>query len=202
MHPARIPEQLRAKCYCPSCGYPLVPVKCSDPWAICLVCQGNHRFFILPQTPLAVDTAGAASASFPEITGLSLEAIASFWLSDPRARALLNEQLAELLRVGLEARSVLAGPRFSFCPTCGETLEKDDQPLEYYLRGLRCQKGHAWTLRGNCFFSTDGSMSLELHAEHSDAVVSQLIASWLKGDPYLESNLHESIRRVLISLPL
>lgn len=197
MHPASIPEQLRPQCYCPSCGNHLVPGECADPFAICLVCEGDHRFFIMPQAPLAVDTATAASASFPEISSLPSEAIASFWLSDPHARSMLNGQLAQLLRATLECQRVLDEPQFSFCPICGEMLAEYDQP-NIWIKGLRCQKGHSWALRGDRFYCSP----LELHAEHSDTVASQLAAAWLKGDPHLESNLHESIRRVLTSSPL
>jgi len=201
MHPANIPEEIRAQCYCPSCGAHLVPGKCADPLSICLACEGDHRFFIMPQAPLAGDTATAASASFHEIRGLTPEAIASFWLSDPHARSVLNDQLAQLLRATLESRRVVEEPRFSFCPICGNRLAEYDQP-DIWVQGLRCQGGHSWALRGGRFFSTIASMRLELQAEHSDDVASRLIAAWLKGNPHLETNLHESVRRVLIGSPL
>ena len=201
MHPANIPEQLRARCYCPCCGDQLALGVSADPWAICLVCPRGHRFFIMPQTPLAVDTARAAGTSFPELSSLSPPAIASFWLSDPQARSVLNEQLAQLLRAIVESRSVADEPRLSLCPTCGNTFGDCEQP-DIYVQGLRCTNGHFWSLRGGQLTSLIQDKCLTLQTECADATVSQLIGAWLDGDPHLEPNLHNSIRHVLMSSPL
>ena len=202
MRAANITEQLGAELHCPSCGDHLVSRKSADPWAICLVCSRDHRFFIMPPGPLAAFTATAAGITLPEIGGLSTLAIASFWLSDPRARWVLNDQLAILLRAIVESRRILDEPHFSFCPICGEAVEEYERPLDLYMRGLRCQNDHRWALRGGRLFSTMETVTLELQAEYSDAVVSQLIAAWLKRDPHLEPNLHDSVRQVLLSSPL
>src|SRR6266478_3778841 len=196
MNAAKLPEQLRAECHCPSCGDDLRPGKCADPWTICLSRARGHRFFIMPQPPLAADTV-MDGANFPPMSGHSPEAIANYWLSDPLARSLLNQQLAELLRAFLESRRVTDEAEFSFCPICGEALVEYDQP-DIWVKGLRCHAGHSWALRGGHLYS----LPLELLAEHSDAVVSRLIAGWLKDNPHLKPYLHESIRRVLTSLPL
>jgi hypothetical protein len=201
MHPANIPEQLRARCHCPCCGDLLSSGPTADPWAICLACRRDHRFFIMPETPHAVDTAKASEAELTEIRNLSLSAIASFWLSEPGPRSILNQQLAQLLRVTLESRSVLDEPRLTFCAICGDVLGDWDQP-DIYVQGLRCSNGHCWTSRGGRLTSLVDGMCLTLQAEYADATVSKLIASWLKGSPYLDTNLHESIRRVLMSSPL
>jgi hypothetical protein len=81
-------------------------------------------------------------------------------------------------------------------------VEEYERPLDLYMRGLRCQNDHRWALRGGRLFSTMETVTLELQAEYSDAVVSQLIAAWLKRDPHLEPNLHDSVRQVLLSSPL
>jgi len=202
MHPANIPEQLRAGCHCPCCGELLSPGLTADPWAICLVCKRDHRFFIMPETPLAIDTAKASEATFPEIRNLSLQAIASFWLYVPGARSILNQQLAQLLRVTLEPRSVLDEPRLTFCVLCGHGLgDCDDQP-DIYVQALSCSNGHRWTLRGGRMTSLVEGKCLTLQAEYADNTITLLIAVWLKGGPYLDTNLHESIRRVLMSSPL
>jgi len=197
-----ITEQLHAELQCPSCGDHLVSRKSADPWAICFVCSRGHRFFIMPQGPLAAFTATAAGITLPEIVGLSTLEIASFWLSDPRARWVLSDQLAILLRSIVESRRISNEPHFSFCPICGEAVEEYERPLDLYMRGLRCQNDHRWALRGGRLFSAMETVRLELQAEYSDAVVSQLIAGWLKRDPHLEPNLHDSIRQVLLSSPL
>ena len=156
----------------------------------------------MPQSPLATFTAAAAGITLPEIDGLSTSAIASFWLADGRARSVLNDQLALLLRAIVESRSILDEPDFSFCPICVAALEEYKRPLDVYMKGLRCQSDHRWALRGGQLFSAMETVKLELQAEYSDAVVSQLIAAWLKRDPYLEPNLHDSVRQVLLSSPL
>lgn len=195
MNAAKFPEQLRAECHCPSCGGDLEPSKCADPWTICLSCARGHRFFIAPQPPLSADTV-ADTLDFPSMSGLPPEAIANFWLSDPTARSLLNQQPAELLRAFLESRCVMEEPQFSFCPICGNALGESDQ-TDTWVKGLRCERNHSWALRGGRLYG----QSLELLAEHSDAVISRLIGGWLK-DSYLQPYLHESIRCVLTGSPL
>jgi hypothetical protein len=196
MNAAKLPEELCAECHCPSCGDDLSPGKCVDPWSICLSCARGHRFFIMPQPPLAADSV-MDGANLPSMGDHSPEAIANYWLSDPLLRSLLNQQLAELLRIFLESRRVTDEPEFSFCPICGGTLVEYDQP-DIWVRGLRCHRSHSWALRGYRIYS----WPLELLAEPSDAVVSQLIAGWLKDNSHLKPYLHESIRRVLTCSPL
>jgi hypothetical protein len=202
MHSANITQELRTELHCPSCADDLVSCTSADPWAICLACNRDHRFFIMPPGPLAAFTATAAGITLPEIDGLSTAAIASSWLSDPRAREVLNEQLALLLRTIIEPRKILEEPDFSFCPICGAPLGECERPFDIYMKGLRCQSDHRWALRGGRLFSAMESVKLELQGEYSDAVASQLIAAWLKRNPHLEPNLHDSVRKVLLSSPL
>lgn len=193
---AHLPEQLRTGCYCPSCRDHLVPARCADPWAVCLVCQKDHRFFIMPEPPLSVDSARGSSVDFSELSSSSPQSIASFWLSDPVARSVLNEQLALILGAIAEGRRVIGEPIFSFCPICGGDLsgyESDD----IYARSLRCPAGHNWSLRGGRFSTKIAATLLRLQAEYSDAVLWQLISGWLKGNPLFDQQLHASIRHVL-----
>jgi hypothetical protein len=57
-------------------------------------------------------------------------------------------------------------------------------------------------MRGGQLTSVVEGKCFTLQAEYADSTVSLLIASWLKSNPYLDTNLHESIRRVLMSSPL
>jgi len=195
---ATLPEQLQSKCYCPSCGKLLVSARCLDPWAISLVCLGSHRFFVMPETPLAWQTAMAASLPLPHLDSWAPQDVASFWLADPTVRPMLNEQLAQLLRTILEARQVSDNPNFSFCPLCGGPLAEYEQP-DIWVRGLRCLNGHSWAERGGCIYCKIDGVLFRLHAEDPDKTTSQLIAAWLKRHPHLDTNLHESVRRVLLS---
>ena len=196
MHAASVPEQLRSRCYCPSCGGELTCAETADPLAICLACPSDHRFFVMPEGPLAVETAKAASAHFPELEHQEPEQVAAFWLSDSVARSILNEQLAELLRVILEARSTSNSLPLSYCPICGGGLSEYEQP-DIWVRGLRCSHGHSWAERGGRLGSVLGSTGFALRAEPSESVVRQLVSGWLKGNPHLDTNLHRSVRQVL-----
>ncbi len=104
--------------HCPACGQPLHVAPCADPRAICLACTQDHRYFVQPEGPLVQESATAAAAEFSELNGKPLAEVASFWLSDPRARSILNEQLAELLRTILDGRTAEAEHDPSYCPIC------------------------------------------------------------------------------------
>lgn len=196
MQAAQLPEQLRTDCFCPSCRDRLVPGGCADPWAICLTCKAGHRFFIMPESPLSVDSGRAASLCLPELKGRSPETIMSFWLSEPAARSVLNVQLAQILRAVAERRRVLHEPLFSFCPICGGELSKYEQ-RDIWVQGLRCPAGHSWGLRSGKLQTLIAGALVGLQAEFSDTILGQLILAWLKGDELLDRQMHESVRHVL-----
>ena len=196
MRPASLPEELLAECYCPECGGDLAPAKTVDPWAICLSCQAGHRFFVMPEPPHYGEGAEASSAQFPQLKGKGPEAVATFWLTDPAARSMLNEQLAELLRVILEASSVSASLSFSYCPFCGGALTEYEQP-DIWVRGLRCPSNHSWAERGGRLSCLLRGFAYRIHTELSDKVARQAVSAWLGGNPHLDPNLHESVRWVL-----
>jgi hypothetical protein len=150
----------------------------------------------MPEAPLAVETAKAAFAHFPELEHQDSDQVAAFWLSDPSARNILNEQLAELLRVILECRSASGSLPFSYCPICGAALSEYKQP-DIWVRGLRCSQGHTWAERGNRLGCVLGNTRFDLRAEPSEPVVRQLVSGWLKGNPYIDSNLHRTVHQVL-----
>ncbi len=194
MRRALLPEW--GQLWCPACRRPLTGAQCVDPFARCLACSAGHRFFVTPEAPPAADTSRAASISLPQLEDMSPLAIAAFWLSDPEARSVLNEQLAELLRAILEDRRILSQPSFSHCPLCGEVLLEHEQP-DIWVVGLRCSNGHAWASRGGGLGGFLSGSRFSLHAEAPDSTVAQLIAGWLKGNPQLQRQLHSSVRRVL-----
>jgi hypothetical protein len=196
MRAARLPEQLRAECFCPTCHDRLAVAESADPWAICLACKAGHRFFIMPESPLSVDSGRAASLCLPELNGRSPEAITSFWLSEPAARSVLNVQLAQILRAVVERRRVPHQPLFSFCPICGGELSKYEQ-RDIWVQGLRCPAGHSWGLRGGQLGTLIAGTLVGLQAEFSDTILCQLILAWLKGDALLDRQMHESVRHVL-----
>jgi len=140
MGAARSPEQL--KLHCPTCGDELVPSRSGDPLVLCLACRAKHRFFIVPKPPSAAATSNAASMRLPHLAGQSPDTVAAFWLSDKAARSVLNEQLAELLRVAVENRRVPYDTSFVQCPLCGERLAEYEQP-DVWVQGLRCPNSHS-----------------------------------------------------------
>jgi hypothetical protein len=193
---AQLPEQLRADCFCPTCQNHLVSTECADPWAICFSCKMGHRFFIMPEPPLSVDSGRAATLRFPELNDRAPEAIASFWFEEPAARSVLNSQLAQILRAVAEGRTAPHEPLFSFCPMCGGELSKFEQD-DIWVEGLRCPASHSWYLRGGYISTPIAGTLIGLQAEYSDAVFSQSVTGWLKGGAELGRQLHESIRPVL-----
>jgi hypothetical protein len=199
MRPAELPEPLDWRC--PACREALVASECADPFAACISCSAGHRFFVMPESPLAGETASAAGMHFPQLEGQPVEVVAAFWLAESAARSALNEQLAELLRIIIENRRVSIELPFSYCPVCGDELSEYQQP-DIWVQGLRCSQGHSWASRGGRLFSIVAGARLRLHAEPSDATVARLIVGWLKGKPRLDPQLHESVRRALGRSPL
>ena len=51
--------------------------------------------------------------------------------------------------------------------------------------------------RGGRLGGIIGGSRFSLHAEARDSTIAQLVAGWLKRNPHLEPQLHESVRRVL-----
>lgn len=200
MNRPQLPLKLQTNCFCPSCGHPFGGGKCADPWSICLVCESEHRFFVMPEGPLAYESSAASSLHLPQLRDLPVDAIASYWLSEPMVRLKLNLQLAQILRGILDGRRLSNEPRYSFCPLCGGGLS-DYQTGDMWLHWFRCSVGHAWGLRGGELRSQIDGAWFKLHAEFSDETTKALITDWLKGDPLLNTNLHESVRRVLLSSP-
>ena len=199
LEPASLPEN--TPLHCVVCANLLDRGKCADPFAVCLTCRNNHRCFALPKSPLGSESEHFSSLALPLLDHQSNEAIASFWLSDAAARAHLNPQLAELLRIFLERRHVKAERPFTYCPLCGLALSHYDQP-DIWVLGLRCANGHTWATRGGRIGGGSAQVHISLKSEPSDSVVAQLIRAWLKPNPHLSPQLHETIRRVLSSSPL
>ena len=197
----RLPLQLQTHCFCPSCGHLLSRGECADPWSICLVCDSDHRFFVMPESPLASDSRTASSLHLPQLADLPANAIASFWLSEQMVRSKLNSQLAKVLRGIVDGRRLPYEPSYSHCPLCGKGLS-EYQTTDIWHSTFRCSVGHAWGLRGGEFRTKIGDGWFMMHGEFSDDVTRKLIAAWLKGDPNLDTNLHESVRGVLLSSPL
>lgn len=181
---------------CPACAESLSRATCADPRAACLSCQNGHRYFVPPASSLADQTASAAAAQFPALRGKSSEEIAAFWLSDPRARSLLNEQLAELLCTILDARTAEAETPSSYCPICARPMAEYEQP-DAWVRGLRCSRGHTWALRGGRLGGGDAQAQVVLRAELTNSVALGLVRGWLNENPYLSPQLHESVAGVL-----
>jgi hypothetical protein len=182
--------------YCPTCAAPLATAHCADPRTTCLSCQNGHRYFVPPSPAPASQTTSAAKAKLPALAGRPPAAIAAFWLSDSYARSMLNEQLAELLRTVIDARTAEAESPWSYCPMCAQPLSAHEQP-DAWVRGLHCSHGHAWALRGGRLAGGDTPAQVDLHAELIKSTMLQLIQGWLNHNPYLDPQLHESVAGVL-----
>jgi hypothetical protein len=166
-----------------------------DPWAVVFECSAGHRFSIEAQTA-SRDSSKAADASFPELEGGSPKSVAYFWLTDPRARSILNAQLAQLLRAVVDDRVANARLEVTRCPICSGQL---DDVADAPTHRVACPDRHEWR-RHSSEISRDGHGEAEpyaLWAEHDRTAIGRLIARWLQRDPALTSNLHESVERSL-----
>ena len=182
--------------YCPTCAEPLTVSQCADPRATCLACSRGHHYFINPEPPLTEQTSSAAAAKFPALVGTSGEGVTSFWLSDPRARSVLNEQLAALLRTIADARFSETETPFLYCPMCAQPLTQYDQPDAWVL-GLHCSHAHLWALRGGRLVGVGTDSKIVLCAEFAKRATVQLMTAWLNDNPHLAPQLHESVALVL-----
>jgi hypothetical protein len=122
--------------------------------------------------------------------------ITAFWLSDPKARGVLNSQLAEILRTILEPTSLAEPASALHCPLCSGNLFEYEQD-DIWVRGLKCPAEHCWSQRGGRLAAILASGHFTLHSEIPESSIDSLLQWWLKGDPHLESNLHESVRSVI-----
>ena len=184
---------------CATCAAGLSWTESADPATGCLSCPSGHRYYRPGRPAPSEATAQASRLELDTLAGASPERVARFWLSDTRARAHLNSQLAELLRVFLEQRCAESDFRLKYCPSCGSQLSGYEQP-DIWVAGLRCPNGHDWAERGRRLWTTIDGILVEIEAEPSSSVVASLVTAWLSGNPHLESNLHVSVRRVLESL--
>ncbi len=194
---ATLPTKLMTECFCASCGEKVTPTPTVDPFAICLECVKGHRFFVMPEGPLYnPKSAKPASAQFPEVEGRSREQIAIFWLSDPVARGILNQQLAELLRTILEPRSIDMSFRFAYCPLCASRVS-GNVGNDAWVDEIHCLDGHRWGERsGNLSHNFEGTW-VRMQAERTDDVVRGLVTAWLTDRRVLKPYLHHTVRRVL-----
>jgi hypothetical protein len=177
----------------------LSQASCTDPAVECLSCASDHRFFITSRPNLSRASEQASRLKLTQLEGKSPEEVARFWLSDSHARAHLNDQLAEMLRVFLEGRPAAQEFRPMHCPDCGDLLEAYEQP-DIWVRGQRCSKGHTWAARGTHLGGVVEGALMTFNGEPSNAVLASLAAGWLKHNPSLDPQLHHSLRPLLESL--
>ena len=185
--------------HCSGCSARMSKSECSDPRAECLTCSLGHRFFLLEKPNLGQATARAAGLNLNQLTGTALEDVARFWLMDPTARAHLNDQLAELLRIFLDGRYVPLELPHQHCPTCGETLSGYEQP-DIWVRGFRCTQDHIWAARGSHLGGRVEEEYVTFYAEPTDNVLSKLAEGWLNHNPHLQPQIHRSVRPILEAL--
>lgn len=181
---------------CPVCAASLAAAPCADPAATCLECVSGHRFFTCSLSPTSDASATAGAAQLASVAGLPPSEVARFWLSDRRARSVLNEQLAELLRTFLEGRYATSEEPPAFCPICSGRLSEYQQP-DVWVQGLRCPSHHTWAVRGGRLAGGSPSRVIELKSELNRATAAALVRGWLRANPLLEPQLHASVRGVL-----
>jgi rubredoxin len=185
--------------FCPECAGKLSLSESVDPNAYCLSCASGHRFFLSKHSNLSHASENASSLQLSHLIGKSTDEVAHFWLSDAKARVYLNDQLAELLSAFLENRCISTEFHARYCPKCGQSISSYEQS-DIWVRGLSCTNGHTWGERGGQIGTTNGGEQISFRSELSKKVILSLATGWLKQNPYLDPQLHESIRPVLEAL--
>lgn len=182
--------------HCPACGKTMDAIPTADPFAVCLSCSSQHRFFILPDPPGAAESACAATLTVPVSSETAPFAVAEYWLSNPIARSVLNSQLAEILRSLVDGWRLASELEVERCPHCAGIL-RALQPTDNWVSRAECQSGHEWFMRGGRIWE-EREPHLELKSELSVALLDRLIIAWLT-DPRLEpeNQVHASIRSAL-----
>lgn len=194
-----LPPELQMSCHCPACAEPLATAHSVDPWVLCLSCPSGHRFFIEP-TVSARASATAASAHFPELDNAEVGMVAAFWLTDARARSVLNQQVAQMLRAIVEERAPEHTPTTSYCPICAAALLEGGISIVERI-GLACSARHEWVRLMHGLSAVSAQQSFVLYPEMSRQAMINLVHAWLEGTGELpfSGNLPDSVRAVLLA---
>lgn len=186
--------------FCAVCGTHAAPASSEDPWADMLRCEQGHRCLTGQPAFPASATETAASRVWPGLLAKPLEDIARFWLADPSARSVLNEDLATILRTFLDGAFAY---RFEphYCPLCGLSLVRSEEEDSLWLKALRCKADHACDVRGSRITSVINGEILAFEFEPSPHRLREMATGWLQPRQQhraiLDANLHESVRLVL-----
>jgi hypothetical protein len=185
MNKATLPQPVGSNWFCLDCANSLSEIPCEDPFAVCLACKFDHRFFVMPKgTPFTMEQdkqreRELRSLKIPALVDESVEFIASFWLSQSQYREYLNPGLAEMLRAILDKvrhkRRVLKRIELNWCPGCGSKLSEFQ--VDGWLRGLKCVHEHNFHFRGDRL--SIGREPL-FNLEFDDFVLKDGIKKWAK----------------------
>lgn len=187
--------------YCPTCGLELTSYPLLDIYLLGFSCPNNHYFFKTCQEVKSIESLKAKKMQPPASKGENNFDVIEYWLTDKKARAVLNNQIAVLLRriheIYKDDRHIIYdSPVFILCPVCAKTLEAFDQP-DMWVQGKRCNNAHEFYERGGTIhFSFQGERN-NLSQEMSDKTLSSLVDGWLKDNRSLEDQLHVEVRKIL-----
>lgn len=187
--------------YCPTCRSELNPYSLKDAYLQGLSCLNEHYFFKTCQDVLSTESIKASKMSSPASGNEKDIDVIEYWLTDNKARATLNNQIAVILRriyeILKDNRHIPYNDKvFVFCPLCRMPLEMFDQP-DIWVRGKRCNNSHEFYERGGTVnFSFQGKRE-NLSEEMSDKTLLFLIDGWLKSNRLLEEQLHGEVKKIL-----
>ena len=187
--------------YCPTCGLELTPYPLMDIYLLGFSCPNEHYFFKTCREVLGVESLKAKKMQPPASRGNKDFDVIEYWLTDKKARAVLNNQIAVLLRRIHETykddRHVSYDSSvFLLCPICTRPLETFDQP-DIWVQGERCSNAHEFYERGGTIhFSFQGKRE-NLSEEMSDKTLLSLIDGWLKSNHLLEEQLHDEMKKIM-----
>jgi len=183
---------------CPTCQAVLIEHTLLDPNLRGYRCANGDVLY----TMLNEQFGGIPAASTIEPPPMNDDLqVLKFWLTDPRARERLPNQLAVLCRRLVEIAehghhiAPVQSP-FAFCPTCGEPLSRFDSD-DVYMQGLRCSNRHELWERGKTVFYTDRGSRAQLSGDLDDDHMRTLIEFYTRDDALIQPYVHPQLRAVL-----
>jgi hypothetical protein len=201
--------------YCPTCGDELNSYPLLDIYLKGYSCSKKHFFFEICEDVHSGESEKANEIKLPANKSKNDFEIIEYFLTNKKARAVINKQIAVMLRriyeISKEGRHIdyekavriKAGRHiyyeksmFIYCPICKEHLAEFQQQ-NIWVKGLRCNNSHEYYERGGTIDFKVHDEFKNLSEEMSDETLIYFVDAWLKNDPLLDMQLHDEMKRIL-----
>jgi hypothetical protein len=184
--------------FCPTCQSDLHDRLLLDLNLEGYACERGHLFYSTRKEQQGGIPAANTVRPLPDGSDIQ---VLKFWLTDPRAREALPNQLALVCRRVVEIiennhHVIKAETPFAFCPACGDSLSRFDSH-DLYMQGLRCGNGHEFWERGGTINFIEHGARANLSAELDDEYLPALLEYWLGDSVWIQPYVHPQLRGVL-----